>query len=93
MGKKKIAILLCLASVLLGLIFIPGYIKIRNLSQQNKDLERQIDEVRQANRELQQEQEKLLNDPIYLEKVAREKLGVVREGEVIYKVLPPQKEQ
>ena len=93
MAKSKVIILLFLIAILLGLIFIPGYIKIKNLARQNRELEIQIKEIAQANKKLQEEQEKLKNDPLYLEKVAREKLGVVRKGEVVYKVLPPQEEQ
>lgn len=90
MAKKKIIILFFSGVILLGVIFIPGYLKIKTLVRQNRDLERQIVEIRQANERLKEEQEKLLNDPIYLEKVARAKLGMVREGEVVYKVVPEQ---
>ena len=90
MEKSKIIVLFLLSLVLLGVIFIPGYLKIKRLSGQNRDLERQIEEIKQTNKRLKEEQEKLINDPLYLEKVAREKLGVVRKGEVVYKVLPQQ---
>ena len=90
MGKSKIIILFFLGLVLLGVIFIPGYLKIKRLARANRELERQIEEIKQANRKLKENQEKLINDPLYLEKVAREKLGVARKGEVVYKVLPPQ---
>ena len=93
MGKKKIIILIVLGLVLLGFIFIPGYLKIKGLSRQNRELVRQIEEIKQTNKRLKEEQEMLINDPLYLEKVAREKLGVVRKGEVVYKVLPPQQKQ
>ena len=93
MGKSKIIVLFVLGLVLLGIIFIPGYLKIRRLAKQNKELEKQIEETQQANRRLKEEHQKLINDPLYLEKVAREKLGVVRKGEVVYKVLPPQQKQ
>jgi len=91
--KKKLIIFSILSLVLLGLIFIPGYLKIKHLSRQNKELEWQIEEMKQTNRRLQLEQEMLKSDPVYLEKVAREKLGVVRTGEVIYQVLPPEEDE
>ena len=93
MEKKKIIVLLLLALAVLGFIFIPGYLKIKKLAGQNRELERQIQKIEQANKGLKKEQEKLINDPLYLEKVAREKLGVVRKGEVVYKVLPPREKQ
>jgi len=91
--KKKIIVLSVLGLILLGVIFIPGYLKIKRLVRQNRELERQIKETKQANRRLEEEQEKLESDPVYLEKVAREKLGLAKEGEIIYKVLPPQQNQ
>lgn len=93
MEKKKIVVLSVLGLILLGVIFIPGYLKIKRLARQNRELERQIKETKQANRRLEEEQEKLESDPVYLEKVAREKLGLAKEGEIIYKVLPPQQNQ
>jgi cell division protein DivIC len=88
LGKKKIIIISFLGLALLSVIFIPGYLRIKNLNSQNRQLEQKIEEIRQANLRLEEEQQRLINDPIYLEKVAREKLGVVRKGEVVYKVLP-----
>lgn len=93
MEKNKLIALSLLGVILLGIIFIPGYLKIRRLSRKNQDLKSQIEEIKQANRKLKEDQQKLINDPLYLEKVAREKLGVVRKGEVVYKVLPPQQKQ
>ncbi len=93
MGKKKIIILSVLALIALGIIFIPGYVRIRKLAGLLKAQEKQIEEVKQNNKRLEEELAKLKNDPLYLEKVAREKLGVVRKGEVIYKVLPVQENE
>ncbi|MBL7091991.1 MAG: septum formation initiator family protein [Candidatus Omnitrophica bacterium] len=93
MEKKKIIVLSVLGLILLGIIFIPGYLKIKRLAGQNRELERQIKETRQANRKLGEEQKKLESDPVYLEEVLREKLGLAKEGEIIYKVLPPQQNQ
>ncbi|MBU4140268.1 MAG: septum formation initiator family protein, partial [Candidatus Omnitrophica bacterium] len=86
-------VLSVLGLILLGIIFIPGYLKIKRLAGQNRELERQIKETRQANRKLGEEQKKLESDPVYLEEVLREKLGLAKEGEIIYKVLPPQQNQ
>ena len=79
--------------ILLGTIFIPGYLKIRRLVKDNRELEKQIEEIKQVNRRLEEEQRRLENDPVYLEKVAREKLGVAKKGEIIYRVLPAQQNQ
>jgi cell division protein DivIC len=93
LDKTKIIILSILVAVILVIIFIPGYLKIKKLVRQNKELESQIVQIKQRNLRLKEEQKRLISDPIYLEKVAREKLGVVRKGEELYRVLPPQENQ
>jgi cell division protein FtsB len=93
LGKKKVIVLSIFGLILLGAIFIPGYLKIRRLVKDNRELEKQIEEIKQVNRRLEEEQRKLENDPVYLEKVAREKLGVAKKGEIIYRVLPAQQNQ
>lgn len=42
------------------------------------------------NRELKEQIDNLANS-FYLEKLAREKLGLAKKGEVIYKILPEKK--
>ena len=58
------------------------------MARHNKELKWQIEEIKQANLKLKLEHEMLRSDPVYLEKVARKKLGVVRKGEVVYQVVP-----
>ncbi len=86
-----IIITVILAAVLLGFIFIPGYFDKQRLSTQNRELEKQIELIKRANTGLKY-QELQAKDPFYLEKTAREKLGVARKGEVVYKVTPQTKE-
>ncbi|MBN3038260.1 MAG: septum formation initiator family protein [Candidatus Omnitrophica bacterium] len=93
MGKKKITIAILSAIVILGVIYIPNYLKIKSLARENRELEGQIEQIKQVNQRLSEEHQKLLSDPLYLENVAREKLGVARKGEIVYKVLPTQEKQ
>jgi cell division protein FtsB len=93
LGKKKVIVLSIFGLILLGAIFIPGYVRFRKLAKLLREQERQIEEVKENNKRLEEELEKLKNDPLYLEKVAREKLGVARKGEIIYRVLPAQQNQ
>ncbi len=39
------------------------------------------------------DKEKLEKEPVYLEGVAREKLGIVRKEEIVYKVVTAEKER
>ena len=82
MAKKRLIYLL----IAIGLIiaaFLPGFFKLRELRKNNRNLERRIEILTKANEELKKEKEKLENDPSYIEKVAREKLGMTRKDEII----------
>jgi cell division protein FtsB len=64
--------------------------------RQGKDLER----VREANRQLQQDNQGLqreidllTRDPAYIEKIAREKHGLLRNNEVVYSFPASKKKQ
>ena len=47
-----------------------------------------VSELERENVRLKKEQRLLEEDPAYLEKVAREKMGLIREGEVVYQLMP-----
>lgn len=77
-------------AALLLAIFLPGYTKLQELRDKNRQLEEKIKRLQVENQMLQHEFRRLENDPLYQEKVAREKMGVVRKGEVPVKILAPQ---
>lgn len=74
--------------IFLLIIFLPGYTKLQELRDKNRDLEIKIKHLKAENVLLQQELERIENDSVYQEKIAREKLGVVRKGEVPIKIIP-----
>jgi cell division protein FtsB len=74
--------------IFLLIIFLPGYTKLQELKDRNKDLETKIKYLNVENALLQQEIKRIENDPIYQEKIAREKMGVVRKGEIPIKIIP-----
>jgi cell division protein FtsB len=88
----KRAIWLFLISFVLLIIFLPGYSRLQELRQKNKELEAKIEAVQQENSALRHERERLEKDIVYLERVAREKMGLIREGEIIYKIIPENKD-
>ncbi len=51
-----------------------------------ENYEKQIEMLKKRNAQLKEEKRLLEEDPVYLEAVAREKLGIAREGEVLYKL-------
>ncbi|MFH1414406.1 MAG: septum formation initiator family protein [Candidatus Omnitrophota bacterium] len=75
-------------AVVLLIIFLPGYSKLQEVRDRNSKLEVKIEKLVEENSLLQKELEKIENDPVYQEKIAREKMGVVRKGEVPVKIIP-----
>lgn len=66
----------------MGEMGIISYVKIR---QMRADLVREIDSLRRDNGEVRQSIERLRKDPETIEGIARERLGMARPGELIYK--------
>ncbi|MDP3732861.1 MAG: septum formation initiator family protein [Candidatus Omnitrophota bacterium] len=73
--------------IFLLIIFLPGYTKLQELRDRNKDLEMKIKYLNVENTLLQQELKRIESDPIYQEKIAREKMGIVRKGEIPIKII------
>ena len=82
------AILIFIVAVTVLVFFVPSFSKLQDLRQKNMKYENQIGDLRKKNVQLTEEQRLLQDDPVYLEKVAREKMGLAREGEVVYKIVP-----
>ena len=77
--------------VFLLIIFLPGYTKLQELRDRNRDLEVKIKRLKIENSLLQEELKRIETDPLYQEKIAREKMGVVRKGEIPIKIIPGKK--
>ncbi|MCK9571948.1 MAG: septum formation initiator family protein [Candidatus Omnitrophica bacterium] len=74
-------------AVLFLILFLPGYTKLQELKDKNRDLEDRFKKVAIENYLLQEELKRAANDPVYQEKIAREKMGVVRKGEIPVKII------
>ena len=87
--KKIFLVLMILLSVCLAIYaFTPCVIEQKKLNKQIANLESEIEKVRESNEKLTKEIYSLKNDPLYIEKLARKELGLIRSGEVIYKLKP-----
>ncbi|RJP29652.1 MAG: hypothetical protein C4533_01295 [Candidatus Omnitrophota bacterium] len=75
-------------AVLLLIIFLPGYTKLQELRERNNDLEKKMRDLNINNYLLTEELKRVKSDTLYQENVARQKMGVVRKGEVPIKVIP-----
>lgn len=70
-----------------------GLYQIMKIDRQKSALLQSIERLKQEQTALMLEREKLKSDLKYIEKVAREKYGMVREGERVYQVIPKDKKQ
>jgi cell division protein FtsB len=61
-----------------------GVLRIVQAEKQKKALQLELAEIRQQQEQLHREIERLQKDKSYWEQLARTKLGMVREGELIY---------
>ena len=68
--------------VIIGVIFLPGYIKFMQLKFRNMRLESEITRLEKENLKLYKEKKKLEEDINYVEQVARESMGVAKKGEI-----------
>ncbi len=92
--KKVFIILGFLVLLALGfsLFYLPALSRYRELRQQEDRLTTRLQTVEQQIQELQKERDLLKNDITYIEKVIREELGLVRPGEILYKLVPQKEE-
>jgi len=79
------------AAILLLALFLPSYSKLQELRDKNLELEAKIKKLNIENVILGQELELIEKDPVYQEKIVREKMGVVRKGEIPVRVIPAEK--
>jgi len=74
--------------IILGIllvIFLPPFAKYQELRYKNKSLAQKISALKDENKRLEEEKRKLETDIVYIEKRARENIGVVRKGEIVLK--------
>jgi len=84
---KKI-IIFSVVFFVLAVIFLRPLSKYREIQRKNKVLAEEIEYLKRVNQTLEDEKRALKEDPTFVERRAREKLGVVKEGEIIYKIVP-----
>jgi len=84
----KNAIWIFVITLVVLFFFLPSYTRMQDLRQKNEDFQSLIDKLQLENARLREEKRRLEDDPAYLEGVGREKMGIVRDGEVIYKIEP-----
>jgi cell division protein FtsB len=90
--KSKVKrILFLLLAVFVGYRFFAGpygFIQIHSLWQEKKNLKKESKMLQAKMVDLEIEKKRLEEDKFYLEKQARERLGMVKEGEKVYRIVP-----
>ncbi len=83
-GKKKV-IFLTIGIAVIVTVFLPGYLELRKIKEENRQHKKRIEILEGENKGLSEEIRKMQNEPGYIERTAREKLGIVKKGELVYR--------
>ncbi len=87
-AKRSVTLILFAGLAVLFVVFLtPKVIKIQSLSGRSESLRQETLKLKAQNAALEQELRLLRDDPVYVEKVAREKFNKAKEGEIVYKVV------
>ena len=89
--KKKIPVKRIILIIVLAVIFLPPFVKYQQISWKSRELDNQIRALREEIKKLEAEKIRLQTDITYVERKAREKIGVVKKGEIILKETSPKK--
>ena len=82
------AIWLFVVALVVLITFLPSYRKMQDLKNINLQYQAQIEDLKENQVRLVEELRRLEDDPEYMEKIGREEMGLIRKGEVIYRVVP-----
>jgi cell division protein FtsB len=69
--------------ILVMLVYFPNYSKLNNLREENQKLISKNNNLKKEIKEYEIKNKKLKKDYFIYEKIAREKLGFAREGEIV----------
>ena len=72
-----------IAAIALIVIFLPPFAKYQEMRYKNQKLAERIKSLEEESKKLSEEKRRLETDIAYIEKKAREKMGVVRKGEIV----------
>ena len=85
MERKKIIFWVIAIVVILVVVFLPRFSELQRLREENVNIKKSIILLEQDNEAVTEEVRRMEEDPNYVEQKAREKLGIIKKGEYIYK--------
>ena len=74
-------------AVLFVILLAPRLVQIRSLKARNESLAEELNKIKTDNLRLETELRLLRDDPVYLEKAARQQFNKAKQGEIVYKVV------
>ena len=87
MKKPASVVVFALVILLFVTLLMPKIARIAQLRERSENLEQQLLRLKAQNKAYETELRLLRDDPVYVEKVAREKLSKAKEGEIVYRVI------
>ena len=91
--KHKGTLVTCVAVLVLFVIAAVygdhGLIHLLRMQSEQRELEHTAFDLQQQNEHLRERIRRLQSDDHYIEKLARERLGLIRKGEIMYRVTAP----
>lgn len=96
MKRRKRIFLICILVAMFGFLQViifgdSGYVELIRLKADHQKLERTQARLTQENQQLYRTIDRLKNDPVFIENVARRELGMIRSNELIFTFKHPAK--
>jgi len=88
--KKPLALAVGVAVLVTWLMEVSEITQYVRVANESERMNQEIAELEQANSALEKEISLVQNDEFTLEKLARERLGYVRKGEIVYQLVEPE---
>jgi|SRR6187455_3289727 len=89
-AKFKGRFAVCVAAVVLFILFAVfgerGLVQLSHLQKEQRQLEEVAFDLQQRNDELRRRIDRLTSDDRYIERLARERLGLAKKGELVYRL-------
>ena len=84
-------VLVCCCALAAGLfcLYYPGYKRLREINHKVEDIRASVERIEHENKELAERVRRLstpAGSPLHIERVARQKIGLVKDGETVYYV-------
>ena len=85
---QGLILLICLSLIIVFIFGDHGLLKLYKIKNLRKKIQTHITQLRDEREKVEEKKNKIKNDIIYIEKMAREKYKMVKPGEKIFKVVP-----